>query len=63
MLDKLNSDLNNILEPKKQIKMRKAVLGDFMTTPNILSLPTVQYEKPKNYRIQDEYGEKKFIKP
>ncbi len=49
---------------------RKAILSDFITdTPsNGLDNCTAykfekSNEKPKNYRIQGEFGQKKFIKP
>ena len=60
---KLRDDMDFLLERKKCVRMRRAVMGDFMATIRVPSYPVVQHERPKNYRIQDEYGEKKFIKP
>ena len=60
-LEKIQTDLHYFLKNKKPPIIRKAVLGDFVTIVD--TLPPIQYEKLKNYRIQDEYGEKKFIKP
>tara|TARA_B100000902_G_scaffold182719_1_gene175454 strand:- start:1817 stop:2062 length:246 start_codon:yes stop_codon:yes gene_type:complete len=59
-----------IPEGKKPKVYRKAILSDFITdTPsNGLDNCTAykfekSNEKPKNYRIQGEFGQKKFIKP
>ncbi len=51
----------------KKSNGRKAVLADFLDNTDTLKFPNIlqsnQHEKPKHYRIQNEYGEKKFIKP
>ena len=59
-----------IPDGKKPKVYRKAILSDFITdTPsNGLDNCTAykfekSNEKPKNYRIQGEFGQKKFIKP
>jgi len=66
-LEKLEKDLTFFLENKHVNKIRKAVMGDFLNNVDMScranTLPPLSYEKPKNYRIQDEFGEKKFIKP
>lgn len=62
VLERLRVDLNLFLKQKS--KIRRAVLSDFLTNSSYIdNIPAAQYEKPKHYRIQDEHGEKKFIKP
>ena len=63
-------DSNILLEYiKNQDKkvFRKAVLSDFINdtskNKNINNSTLNNSEKTKSYRIQGEYGEKKFIKP
>jgi hypothetical protein len=56
-LNKLNNDLKNK-------KMRKAVTADFFTSvKKPKNNKSIKFDKPKDYRLQVEYGEKKFIKP
>ena len=67
-LQKLNQQIDFFLDKQSIQKqnIRKAIITDFLTNPEpscANALPPIQYEKPKHYRIQDEYGEKKFIKP
>lgn len=62
-LERLNIDLNDFLNIKKTKKMRKAVLSDFISNVESTKFEPIKNDKPKNYRMQDEYGEKKFIKP
>jgi len=53
-------------KPEKEKVFRKAVLADFLIdTRNLVSEkpPPNTSEKEKRYRIQKEFGEKKFIKP
>jgi hypothetical protein len=54
------------IKPEKEKMFRKAVLADFLIdTRNLVSEkphPNTS-EKEKRYRIQKEFGEKKFIKP
>jgi len=61
-LEKLNMDLTRFLTNSKQTNIRTAVMSDFLTN-NRAYIETQYNEKPKNYRIQGEYGEKKVIKP
>jgi len=45
---------------------RKAVLSDFInetTSQTVQKSTSNKFEKCKKYRIQGEFGEKKFIKP
>ena len=54
------------IKPEKDKVFRKAVLADFLIdTRNLVSEkpPPTTSEKEKRYRIQKEFGEKKFIKP
>ena len=54
------------LKPKQEKVFRKAVLADFLIdTRSLVSEkpPPNTTEKEKRYRIQKEFGEKKFIKP
>ncbi len=54
------------ITPQKKKVFRKAVLADFLIdTRNLVSEkpPPNTFEKEKRYRIQKEFGEKKFIKP
>lgn len=54
------------IKPEKEKVFRKAVLADFLNdTRNLVSEkpPPNTSEKEKRYRIQKEFGEKKFIKP
>lgn len=53
-------------KPEKERVFRKAVLADFLIDPNNQvseKTPPNKSEKEKKYRIQKEFGEKKFIKP
>ena len=63
---KVENDLLFLLKNSKS-NGRKAVLSDFLnntdTTISSNTLQPVRDDKPKQYRIQNEYGEKKFIKP
>ena len=62
-----NKKLNNILKTEKTRVFRKAVLSDFIKDTSIQNLdipnPNSNKIKTKKYRIQGEFGEKKFIKP
>ena len=54
------------IKPKQEKVFRKAVLADFLIDTRSLGLekpPPNTTEKEKRYRIQKEFGEKKFIKP
>ena len=54
------------IKPKQEKVFRKAVLADFLIdTRSLVSEkpPPTTSEKEKRYRIQKEFGEKKFIKP
>lgn len=54
------------IKPKQEKVFRKAVLSDFLNdTRSLVSEkpPPNTSEKEKRYRIQKEFGEKKFIKP
>ena len=63
---KVENDLLFLLQNSKS-KGRKAVLSDFLnntdTSVSSNTLHPIRDNKPKQYRIQNEYGEKKFIKP
>ena len=63
---KVENDLLFLLQNSKS-KGRKAVLSDFLnntdTSVSSNTLHPIRDDKPKQYRIQNEYGEKKFIKP
>lgn len=63
---KVENDLLFLLQNSKS-KGRKAVLSDFLnntdTSVSSNTLRPIRDDKPKQYRIQNEYGEKKFIKP
>ena len=51
---------------KKKKVYRKAVLSDFITDINLPDHDKKSFinnEKIKKYRIQGEFGQKKFIKP
>ena len=53
------------MENQKKV-YRKAVLSDFITDfnlPNLDKKNLKNNEKIKDYRIQGEFGQKKFIKP
>ena len=53
------------MENQKKV-YRKAVLSDFITDFNLPKLDKKNFknnEKIKDYRIQGEFGQKKFIKP
>ena len=54
------------IKSKQEKVFRKAVLADFLVDTRTLvseKPPPNTSEKEKRYRIQKEYGEKKFIKP
>tara|TARA_B100000963_G_C22210273_1_gene486981 strand:+ start:48 stop:269 length:222 start_codon:yes stop_codon:yes gene_type:complete len=54
------------IKSKQEKVFRKAVLADFLVdTRSLVSEkpPPTTSEKEKRYRIQKEFGEKKFIKP
>lgn len=54
------------IKSKQEKVFRKAVLADFLVDTRILvseKPPPSTSEKEKRYRIQKEFGEKKFIKP
>ncbi len=54
------------IKSKQEKVFRKAVLADFLVdTRSLVSEkpPPNKSEKEKRYRIQKEFGEKKFIKP
>ena len=55
------------IENKNNQSFRKAVITDFITNDTNLLVNNnkflVQQDKVKRYRIQGEFGEKKFIKP
>lgn len=54
------------IKSKQEKVFRKAVLADFLIdTRSLVSEkpPPTTSEKEKRYRIQKEFGEKKFIKP
>ncbi len=54
------------IKPRQEKVFRKAVLADFLIdTRSLVSEkpPPNTSEKEKRYRIQKEFGEKKFIKP
>ena len=57
--------LNKELNMDKPKVFRKAVLSDFIQDTNIQNLNNHLPNKckTKKYRIQGEYGEKKYIKP
>lgn len=63
---KVENDLLFLLQNSKS-KGRKAVLSDFLnntdTSVSSNTLHPIRDDKLKQYRIQNEYGEKKFIKP
>ena len=69
IIENKNLELNillNYIKIEKGRVFRKAVLSDFIkdTSKKILEIsPSINSEKAKNYRIQGEYGERKFIKP
>ena len=56
-----NELINQILKQKDHSTLRKASIADIGNKEfkNI----SLKEEKLKSYRIQGEYGEKKFIKP
>ena len=57
---------SNTIKSKQEKVFRKAVLADFLVdTRSLVSEkpPPNTTEKEKRYRIQKEFGEKKFIKP
>ena len=64
---KLENDLMFLLDNHNESKWRKAVLSDFLNNTDTSfysnTLHPLQRDKLKQYRIQNEYGEKKFIKP
>jgi len=62
-LSKLLKCLNNELKCKSKSKLRNAVMTDFLINGEATYMYSDQTERPKQYRIQGEYGEKKFIKP
>jgi len=62
----INDILEKINEIEKKKVYRKAVLSDFMKDPPKMVLdshPSIKIDKSQRYRIQGEFGEKKFIKP
>ena len=63
--ENVNKELDNFLKMKKIKVFRKAVLSDFIEDTCIqkLNIHPPTKCKTKKYRIQGEFGEKKFIKP
>ena len=55
-----------LLEAKNNQELRKANMNDFFNNNKILNNQTKKIEhndKIKDYRMQEEFGAKKFIKP
>ena len=58
--------ISNIIDTEKEKVYRKAVLSDFIndtSIPVLDNFSSIKFEKSKRYRIQGEFGEKKYIKP
>ena len=58
--------LNELMVEKKTPKMRKLVISDLFSATNVSVKYDYRYKKGdrvKRYRQQQEYGEKKKIKP
>ena len=64
---KLENKILILLGKNYESKGRKAVLSDFLNNTDASMYQNTEHplqrDKPKQYRIQNEYGEKKFIKP
>ena len=62
----LTEVIEHIIEKEKGIKTRKVMLKDLIDESNIKTTTkniAIREAKVVNYRMQMEYGEKKFIKP